>query len=194
MRELIAKGFLGGCPVHMESVWCYDLGDRAYAQAVLGDKKHWVRNLPGGLLHNIINHGVSRIVEYLKSDDPIVIAHGFTSPIMKRAGIPDMIDELRVIIDDRNNTTAYFTFSTQIKPLIRQFRVLGPTSSILIDDMHHMLVKTVPSTYKSFLNFFVPPIIYAHEYLSNCTANMKRFVQKSLAFEYGRKISDRILL
>jgi predicted dehydrogenase len=27
MRALIGAGFLGGPPIHMESIWCYDLGD-----------------------------------------------------------------------------------------------------------------------------------------------------------------------
>src|SRR6266481_1000895 len=32
MRSLIAGGYLGGTPVHMESTFCYDLGDPAYAR------------------------------------------------------------------------------------------------------------------------------------------------------------------
>lgn len=52
MRKMIKDGFLGGTPVHLESYYGYDLGDAAYAQAFLGDKKHWVRSLPGQLLHD----------------------------------------------------------------------------------------------------------------------------------------------
>ena len=36
-----------------------------YAGALLGDKQHWVRKLPGKLLHNIISHGIARIAEFL---------------------------------------------------------------------------------------------------------------------------------
>jgi predicted dehydrogenase len=70
MRGLIKDGFLGGPPVHIESVWCYDLSDKIFAKALLGDKNHWVRKLPGKLLHNIISHGISRIVEFIKTDSP----------------------------------------------------------------------------------------------------------------------------
>ena len=74
MRALVESGYLGGPPVHMESYYGYDLGDPSYARALLGDKQHWVRRLPGKLLHNIISHGIARIAEFLTSDDPQVIA------------------------------------------------------------------------------------------------------------------------
>ena len=47
MRALIAAGYIGGQPLHMESDYYYELGPGAYAGALLGDKKHWVRRLPG---------------------------------------------------------------------------------------------------------------------------------------------------
>lgn len=120
MRELIRGGFLGGPPIHMESISCYDLGDRAFAKALLGDKNHWVRKLPGKLLHNIISHGISKIAEFLRSDSPHVIATGFSSPLLKSIGETDIIDELRVMINDDDNSTAYFTFSSQIHPSASQ--------------------------------------------------------------------------
>ena len=48
----------------MESYYCYDLSEPGYATALLGDQQHWVRRLPGKLLHNIISHGVARIAEF----------------------------------------------------------------------------------------------------------------------------------
>src|SRR5437867_1592514 len=114
MRNLIQEGYLGGKPVHMESIYCYDFGDASYARAFLGDSEHWVRKLPGSLLQNVISHGISRIAEFLSGDDPEVIAHGFTSPFLKSIGEGEIIDEARVIIRDQDSTTAYFTFSSQI--------------------------------------------------------------------------------
>ena len=58
MRELVRSGYLCGAPVHIESTWCYSLTDPVYAKALLTDAQHWVRQLPGGLLHNLISHGV----------------------------------------------------------------------------------------------------------------------------------------
>src|SRR5207247_10284447 len=76
MRTLVQSGYLVGVPVHMESYYCYDFGEPGYARALLGDKQHWVRRLPGGLLHNVISHGIARIAEFLGSESPQVIAYG----------------------------------------------------------------------------------------------------------------------
>jgi hypothetical protein len=54
-----------------------------------------VRYLPGKLLHNIISHGIARIAEFLTTDSPHVIVHGFISPSLKRIGETEIIDELR---------------------------------------------------------------------------------------------------
>jgi len=100
MRALVQSGYLGGPPIHMESYYCYDLSDPVYARALLNDKQHWVRRLPGKLLHNIISHGIARIAEFLTSDTPQVIAHGFVSPLLQRLDETEIVDELRVIISE----------------------------------------------------------------------------------------------
>src|SRR5437016_1352747 len=92
MRTLVQSGFLGGWPLHMESYYCYELGQSGYAGALLGDKQHWVRKLPGKLLHNIISHGIARIAEFLTSESPRVMAHGFTSPFLRSRGERDIVD------------------------------------------------------------------------------------------------------
>ena len=97
VRDMVKKGFLGGPPTHIESIFCYSLKDD-FAKAFLGDKNHWVRKLPGKLLHNIISHGIARIAEYLSDDDPPVIAKGFSSKEICDLGGDDVCDELRVII------------------------------------------------------------------------------------------------
>ncbi len=67
LRQLVRDGFLGGPPVHIESIQCYSHDDPTYGKAVLGDPNHWVRRLPGSLLHNLISHGVSKIAEYSRA-------------------------------------------------------------------------------------------------------------------------------
>lgn len=185
-RELVGEGYLGDGPVHMESVWGYSLDDPAFAKALLSDKNHWVRKLPGRLLHNIINHGIGRIAEYLRGDDLRVIAHGFRSPRLEEIGEKDIVDELRVIIHD-NATTAYFTFSTQIKPLTRLFRIYGNKNALMFDDMHQILTKMVGTNYVSFLNQFYPPLLYGKRYLASSINNIWKFLRSDLHFDHGRR-------
>ena len=140
MRALVESGYLGGAPVHMESTYCYDLSEPGYATALLGDKRHWVRGLPGGLLQNIISHGIARIAEFLSTESPHVIAHGFVSPLLRSIGENDIVDELRVIIADDERTTAYFTFSSQMRPSIHEFRIYGPKNGLVLDQDHETLI------------------------------------------------------
>ncbi|MEO0248101.1 MAG: Gfo/Idh/MocA family oxidoreductase, partial [candidate division WOR-3 bacterium] len=107
MRRLVASGFLGGPPVHMESYYCYDLGDPSYARALLGDRNHWVRGLPGGLIQNVISHGVAKIAEFLDGEDAEVMAMGFCSPLLRDINETRIVDELRAIIRDERGVTAY---------------------------------------------------------------------------------------
>ena len=188
MREFIRNGLLGGRPLHMESIWCYDLGDQRFAKSFLSDANHWLRKLPGKLLHNIINHGIAKIAEYLPTDKPNVIAKGYRSQTLVAIDEREIIDELRVIIDDQCDTTAYFTFSTQIKPLMRLFRVHGRKRSIAVDDMHQTVINICDTDYKSYLNHVVPPLKYAKQYLNSSLKNFGKFLTRDLHFESGRKV------
>lgn len=178
MRELVKSGYLGGKPVHIESHYCYEFGDANYAKALLGDSDHWVRKLPGSLLQNIISHGISKIAEFLSGDNPTVIVHGFTSTFLKSIGQADIIDEVRVIICDEDTTTAYFTFSSQIKPVPHQLRLYGLKNSLIIDDDHQILIKIGNAEYKSYLRYFIPPLQYAKQYVANFTTNVAKFLKK----------------
>ncbi|MFI5073286.1 MAG: Gfo/Idh/MocA family protein [Terriglobales bacterium] len=187
MRALIESGYLGGIPVHMESYFCYDLSDPAYARALLNDKRHWVRRLPGKLLHNIISHGIARIAEFLSTDVPQVIAHGFVSPLLRSMGEAELIDELRVIISEDQRTTAYFTFSSQMRPSLHQFRIYGPQNGILVDQDQETLVKLRGQKYKSYFEKFAPPVTFASQFLGNMTTNVKSFMARDFHMKAGMR-------
>ena len=187
MRTLVRSGYLGGIPVHMESYYCYDLGDSAYARALLGYKQHWVRRLPGGLLHNIISHGIARIAEFLTSDSPQVIAYGFVSPLLKRMGESEIVDELRVIISEEECTSAYFTFSSQMRPSLHQFRVFGPKNGLVLDQDQETLIKLRGGRFKSYGEKFIPPVIFAEQHLGNLIRNVRTFLARDFHMMSGMK-------
>ncbi len=187
MRELVKNGYLGGQPVHMESYYGYDLGEERYARALLGDKEHWVRSLPGKLLHNNISHGISRIAEFLVGDNPKVVAHGFTSAFLKKLGEDDIIDELRVIISDDEDMTAYFTFSSQIRPILHHFRIFGLKNSLLVDHYNQTVIKVSGGKFKSHLDKFIPPLIYAKQYLANSAKNIGYFAKNDFHMKEGMR-------
>ncbi len=187
MRALVQSGFLGDGPVHMESHYCYELGESGYATALLGDKRHWVRRIPGKLLQNVISHGLARIVEFLKSESPHVIAYGFVSPFLKSKGESEIIDELRVIISEEERTTAYFTFSSQMRPSLHQFCIYGSKNGLVLDHDQETLIKLRGTRFPSYAERFLPPVISAKQYLGNLSTNLRAFLANDFHMKSGMK-------
>lgn len=187
MRELVNGGYLGGAPLHMESYYGYDLGDPSYARALLSDKRHWVRRLPGKLLQNVISHGVARIAEFLVSSSPRVVAVGFPSPLLESIGENDIVDELRVMIFDECGRTAYFTFSSQIKPVLQEFRLYGASNGLILDQNHEVVVRLRGAKFKSYADFFIPPVQTAKQQLRECAGNVKLFLKHDFHMDSGMK-------
>jgi predicted dehydrogenase len=186
LRAMIRDGRLGGTPLHMESYYGYEFGSM-YGNALLGDKRHWVRRLPGKLLQNIISHGIARLAEYLEGDDAEVIAHSFISPELRRAGEDEIVDELRVIVRDTRGTTAYFTFSSRMRPALHQFRVYGPAAGAVLDEDQQTVVYLRGKRFKSYVEKFVPPLQVARQQLGNVLHNGRRFLANDFHIDAGKK-------
>jgi predicted dehydrogenase len=184
MRELINKGVLGGKPMHVESYWSYDLGDLSYAMPVLGNRNHWVRQLPGQLFHNIISHGIAKLAEFLDDELIEIFATAHQSSTIKALGAGDVMDELRVLIRDKTGTSASFLFSTQVKGL-NQVRVYGPVESVVADIITGSVVRNESRAYKSYLTYFIPPLKNAREHLRNATRNVMNFTRQRLYQDFG---------
>jgi predicted dehydrogenase len=187
MRQLVATGYLGAGPIHMESYYCYELGQSDYAGALLGDKAHWVRKLPGKLLQNIISHGIARIAEFLTTESPEVIAYGFSSPMLKKMGETEIVDELRVIVSEEERLTAYFTFSSQMRPALHQFRIYGSQNGLILDQDQETLVRLRGARMKSYLEKFVAPLAIGRQYFENVGTNLRTFLRRDFQMKAGMK-------
>ena len=190
MRSLIAGGYLGGSPLHMESYYGYEFGELGYASGLLRDEQHWVRRLPGKLLHNVISHGIARIAEFFTTATPLVISHGFVSPLLRRMGERQLVDEVRVIVSEEERVTAYFTFSSQMRPALHQFRVYGPKNGLVLDQDNETLIKLRGGRYPSYMEQFVPPLNFARQYAGNFLENLRLF----LACDFHPKAGMKFLI
>jgi predicted dehydrogenase len=187
MRALICNGYLGDRVVHMESYHGYDLGDPTYARVFLAENGHWVRKLPGGLLQNVISHSIARIAELLSGECPRVIAHRFASSQVQRLGGSDVLDELRTIVIDERGTTAYLTFSSQMRPLVQQFRVFGSRNGLVLDEQQQTVLTLRGRAFRSYVERFVPQAIFAKQYLTNSIRNMGLFFANDFHMESGKR-------
>jgi predicted dehydrogenase len=186
MRRLVKEGFLGGLPVHLESYWSYDLGDTSYVAPILGNCNHWVRQLPGQLFHNIISHGIAKLAEFLDDELTEIIATANQSEQLRSLGAEGIQDELRVLIRDRNGTSALFCFSTQIRGL-NQLRVYGPANSLTADIITGTLLRNSSRSYKSYLTYFIPPLKNGREHFRNARLNLTNFLRRRLYQDFGIK-------
>jgi predicted dehydrogenase len=186
MRQLVKQGFLGGKPVHLESSFSYDLGDASYVGPLLGNRSHWVRQLPGQLLHNLISHGLAKFAEFLDDDITEIIAIADQSQQLRRFD-RELFDELRVLMRDSSGTTALFCFSTQIKPGLNELRIYGPANSIVVDNTSGSVIRNEDRSYKSYLTYFVPPLKNAREHFRNATRNIANFLRRRLYQDFGMK-------
>ncbi len=187
MRRLVAQNFLGGKPVHLESYFSYDLGDASYVGPLLGNRKHWVRLLPGQLMHNILSHGIAKLCEFLDDNIVEIIASAHQSAQLHRLGGEEILDELRVLIRDASGTTAFFCFSTQIKPGLNLLRICGPVNSITVDHASGSLIPHENRSYKSYLTYFVPPLKNARRHFRNALSNFFDFVKGRLHQDSGMR-------
>jgi predicted dehydrogenase len=187
MRGLVAQGFLGGPPVHLESYWPYDLGDLSYVGPLLGSRDHWVRRLPGQLLHNLLSHGIARLAEFLDDDLTELRASAQQSPRLRELGGQEVLDELRVLMRDGRGTTAFFCFSTQIKPGVNQLRLYGLQNSITVDVTSGSVIRHRAGSHKSYLTYLVPPLASAREHLRSAVRNVASFLSQRLHQDSGIK-------
>jgi predicted dehydrogenase len=187
MRKLVKQGFLGGKPSHLESYWSYDLGGSTYAGAFLGNRTHWVRQLPGQLFHNVMSHGITKLVEFLDDDIVEIIARAHQSPRLQSLNGLDILDELRVMMRDAGGTTAFFCFSTQLKPGLNQLRICGPANSMVVDNASGSLIRQKNRACKSYLTYFLPPLWNAREHFRNARLNAVNFLCQRLHQDSGMK-------
>ena len=187
MRKAVADGFLGGRPVHLESHFSYSLEDTSYVGPILGNRNHWVRQLPGQLFHNIVSHGLSKLAEFLDSDIVEIVASAHQSEQLRSMGGDEIKDELRVHLRDARGTTAYFCFSTQLKPGINQLRIFGPAATLVVDHGSGSIIRLPNRSAKSYLTYFVPPLRLAREHFRNSRRNVWRFLRRKLYQDAGMK-------
>jgi hypothetical protein len=98
-----------------------------------------------------------------------------------------VLDELRVIVVDDAQTTAFFTFSSRMRPLLHQFRIFGARNGLLLDEQQQTVVKLRGAAFKSYAERFLPPVIFAKQYLANAAHNVRLFLANDFHMESGKK-------
>ena len=134
---------------------------------------------------------VARIAEFLTGDSPQVIAHGYVSPLLKGIGETEIVDELRVIISEEDRSSAYFTFSSQMRPSLHEFRIYGPKNGAILDQDHETLIKLRGDRHKSYIEKFAPPFNFARQHVAQCSSEFTIVSCEGLPGSLRNEIFDR---
>jgi predicted dehydrogenase len=96
-----------------------------------------------------------------------------------------------VIIRDEENRTAYFTFSSQMRPALHQLRIYGPKNGLIVDDDQQTITRLKGTRYKSYLEQILPSLILSRQYASNAKENIKDFLKRDLHVNSGMRFLIR---
>jgi len=185
LRELVAAGVLGE-PLHVESFYGYNL-DGPFGKALLADPGHWVHGLPGKLFHNIIDHMLNKIVDFIPDDVPQVTA---IARALRPGRLGDerdtMMDELRVLVRGQR-VTGYGTFSSHIRPAAQFVRLYGSRNIAHVDLVARTVTLESSPKLPSAIGRLVPPFELAGALVSQGLSNVSRFLHSDFQFFAGMR-------
>lgn len=177
MRQMITSGKVGEI-VHVESILGYDLSG-PFGEPILVDPDHWVRQLPGQLLHNVIDHLVNKITEFVTDDAPTIYAHAFP-----RIDVRDFPDELRIMILGEN-TSGYATFSSHARPLAHTLTVCGTRNTLHLDLISGCLTSSSTPSLPGAIGRLSCTFGQAGQYFLQGARNVARFARSEYQYFAG---------
>ena len=102
-------------------------------------------------------------------------------------GETEIIDELRVLISEEERTTASFTFSSQMRPSLHQFRSMVRRTVWFWIRIRKRLSSFAGKRFTSYAEKFIPPVSLSGQYLGNWMTNMRRFLARDFHMKSGMK-------
>jgi predicted dehydrogenase len=128
LRNVIAEGLVGSA-VHVESFLGYAPAG-PFGSSVFAHSGHWVHQLPGKLVHNVIDHLLNKVAEFV-SDQATVHARAWQRAT-DRHPTCSMPDELRLMLFDAD-ISAFATFTSHAQPIAHFLNVYGTTNTARLD-------------------------------------------------------------
>jgi predicted dehydrogenase len=129
-RAFFEAGRLGEV-VHVESYYGDNPGG-SFAALFRATPSHWVNQLPGKVIQNVVPHAVYHVVPLMPPEEDRVSVIR-----MDRSGNGVYDDELRVMWQS-GRQTAYITFTSAVRPIRQFMRVYGSLAIAEIDFTNHL--------------------------------------------------------
>ena len=135
------------------------------------DKYHWVRSLPGGLIHNVLDHLLIKITEIIPDQHLQLYVDAWEAS--SALGLPD---ELRLLLHGRD-ISASVTFSSTSRPLMHRFTVFGTKNTAHLDLNSGVLTLEPNPTLPGAFGRISSTFSQAAQYFARGTGNLYRFAR-----------------
>jgi predicted dehydrogenase len=183
MRELIAQGAIGEA-VHVESFYGYDLSG-PFGKTLLSDSTHWVHRLPGKLLHNVIDHMLNKVMEFVPDDRPRMAARAYALRSARSdEGNGPIYDELRVLVQGER-ASGYATFSSHIRPAAQFVRVCGTRNTLRVDYLARTVTLEADALLPSAVGRLLLAFQHSLSFLREGGQNLLRFAASDFHYFAG---------
>jgi len=182
--ECGVRGGVVGDVVHVESYFGYDMSSR-FARAALTNEHHWLHDLSGTLVRNVLDHPVFAVVRLFPNEDlEIRSTSRRLRPSCGVRALDSIADELRVTITGRR-TSAFVTFSSHARPISHFVTVYGTRGTKQADYIARSIVRRRNSILPTPIAKVVVPVSYARQYLRQGMRNLARFAGSECQFNAG---------
>jgi predicted dehydrogenase len=178
MRALLHAGALGE-PVHVESFYGYNLLG-PYGSAFMSNPNHWVHQLPGKLFHNVIDHCVNKLCDFIADENPELRVVAYS----RNPSPESFSDELRVLVQGQR-VSAYCTISAGTRPTGHFLRVYGTKRTLHVDYVTRTVTFDPAPSLPSAIGRLLPAFGQARQYRREAWRNVRRFMKSEYHFFAG---------
>jgi hypothetical protein len=74
-----------------------------------------------------------------------------------------------------------------MRPSLHQFSIYGPANGLVLDQDHETLLELRGARFKSYVEQFAPPVIFARQHLANLAGNVRAFLARDFHEKNGMK-------
>ena len=182
LRRLVREDVLGEV-IHLESFLGYDLNG-PFGRIIFADRNHWVYSLPGKLFHNMLDHLLNKVTEFLTDERPIVQAYSWQSASSPTRQDYDLPDELRVMVIGEKKS-AYATFSSHSRPVRHFLTFYGTKNTAHLDFENGTITLGRDSVLPGVLGRLASPFAQGWQQFREGGRNVLRFARSEYHFFEG---------
>jgi predicted dehydrogenase len=177
LRQMVDSDVLGTI-VHVESFLGYDLTG-PFGRPIVEDDEHWVRRLPGGLVHNVIDHLLSNVLEFITDEELRISVDAWEG-----SGSLGLPNELRIMVRG-TEASGYAMFSSHSRPLMHRLIVFGSKKTAHLDFVASYITLESASKLPGALARLAFPFDQARQHLLQGARNLVRFAKSEYQYFAG---------